>query len=246
MRVLRAVSLFGLAGCGSLLQIQPGKYAAYPENPYPELRTIAVLPVRQLAEAPHPVDTARFATIFATELAKFPGVRVVRPGELMEGVATSGGPMTVEDAVLLAERAGADAVVAMTVSDYDPYAPPKMAVQVEVVTARSARSPATSFNIDALVRSGQWGELPVRMDSSRAGHFAAVFELVRDGGFKPTRQAARQFAAASHPDDVPFSNPDDSTIYRSDRFWEFVCNEIVRDFFDRAPTHVQPNQSAAR
>lgn len=246
MRVLSVVSALGLAGCASLTGIGPGPYAAYPENPFPQIRSIAVLPVRQSVEAPHPVDTAKFGTIFSTELAKFPGVRVVRPGTLAPAVAMLRGPMTVDDALVLAEKVQADAVIAMTVTDYDPYSPPKMSVQVEVISARAATPEATSFSIDALVRSGQWDELPVAVDPARAGHFPAVFELVRDGGFKPTRHAARQFAAASSPDDVPFSHPhDDSTIYRSDRFWEFVSNEIVREFFKHAPTDV-PEQPSPR
>lgn len=244
MRILQAVSALVLAGCSALTAVGPGPYASYPANPYAGIRSIAVLPVRQSVDAPHPVDTAKFGTIFSTELAKFPGVRVVRPGTLAPAVGMLRGPLTVDDALLLAEKVQADAVIAMTVTDYDPYSPPKMSVQVEVISARAAAPETASFSIDALVRSGQWGELPVAMDPAKAGHFPAVFELVRDGGFKPTRHAARQFAAASSADDVPFSQPhDDSTIYRSDRFWEFVSNEIVREFFKHAPNDVSQQPS---
>jgi hypothetical protein len=223
-----------LTGC-SLTGIPAGKYAKYPANPYADLKMIAVLPVETSNGLKNPVDAKEFGTIFSTELARFPGVRVIRPDKLAPELALMDGQMTVDDALLLAEKVGADAIVAMTVTDYDPYHPPKMSVQVEVVTAHSKSKTVTAFDIDGLVQAGTWGELPVAVDPKRAGDFAAVFELVRDTRFKPTHFAAQQFAASGYAESEVFPEISESTLYRTDRFWAFVSNEIIREFFGRSP-----------
>lgn len=237
MRTLPVISILLLTGCGAL-GISAGKYAKYPENPYPEYGKIAVLPVMQVSGLEHPVDVEEFGTTFATELAKFPGVMVIRPNELAAEVRMLGRSMTVDDAVRLAETFEADAVMALTVSDFDPYSPLKMAVQVQLVSATRTQPSITTFNIDALVRSGRWGEAPVRMDGTAQSRLADAFELVIDTNRRETHFAARQYAAAGSPDLMAFPEESDPTIYRTDRFMEFVSNEIVREFFKHHPSQV--------
>lgn len=236
MRILPAISVLLLTGC-NVLGISAGRYAKYPDNPYTRYRKIAVLPVTQAAGST--VDLADFETRFATELAKFPGVMVVRPSEMAAEVRMLGRQMTADDAVRLAEMFDADAVIALTVTDFDPYAPPKMAVQVQVVSAVQEQATIPAFDIDSLVRSGRWGEAPVRMDAATRGKFVAAFELVRDTNHRATHFAARQYAAAGAPDHMPFPEESDPTVYRTDRFFEFVANEIVRDFFKTHPDYVE-------
>jgi hypothetical protein len=247
MRIPAVVSLLALAAC-SASGYKPGKYADYPVNPWTEFRTIAVLPVGLHPGLRFGLDARQFGSVFATELAKFGGTAVVRPSDVEDEVAAIGHRLGVDEATALARKLGADAVMALVVTDYDPYAPPKMAVQVEVVAARaSTAARAARVDIDALVRSGRWGQMPVAMDPRRPAHFAAVFELVRDAHFGVTREAARSFAASGAAGDSPFSDIPDDAVYRSDRFWQFVSNEIVREFFARAPatggeTDGQPRQ----
>ena len=238
MRILPAISVLLLTGC-NVLGISAGKYAKYPENPYSRYRKIAVLPVTQYKDLKHPVDVNEFGTIFATELAKFPGVMVVRPSEMAAEIRMIGRQMTADDAVRLAEMFDADAVIALTITDFDPYAPPKMAVQLQVVSAVSDEPTIAAFNIDALARSGRWGEAPVRMESSKQGRFVAAFELVRDTNNRDVYHAARQYAASGSPEHMPFPEESDPTVYRTDRFMEFVGNEIVRGFFKTHPDYVE-------
>jgi hypothetical protein len=169
---------------------------------------------------------------------------VIRPDAMADELALHQGAMSVDDALILAEKVGADAIIAMTVTDYNPYHPPKMAVQVEVVSARSKARSISAFDLDSLVTGGNWGELQVQVDPKRAGQFAAVYELIRDTRFKPTHFAAQQFAASGYADSEVFPDVSESTLYRTDRFWAFVSNEIVREFFGRSPDFKETDEHA--
>ena len=232
MRILLASSLIVLVGCSGLMKIQPGKYKRYPMNPYPQYRKIAVWPVMSSSSLKRTDD---FGMIFATELAKFPETQVVRPADLAMEVSMLHGRATVQDVILVARKYGVDAVIALTITDYDPYTPFKMAVQVEVITPGTRKTTRKSFDLQALVMGGSWGETAVKLDPRYSGHFAWAHEVVRDTHFKKTRTKARQYAAAGSADDHPYDDPNEVVVYIQERFWEFVSNEIIREFFSLSP-----------
>ncbi len=78
------------------------------------------------------VDGRRIALAYFNELQLVPGFEVV-PVEVVEkAMPTIASPCGVPaDARLLAQILGVDAVVVGAVTDYSPYYPPRMALQVE-------------------------------------------------------------------------------------------------------------------
>ena len=143
----RALLLLALSGCG----VESWKYKEYPANPYPDIHTVAVLPVfNHSTQAAF--DGEEVGNILASELLKFPGFRVVRPAALRAG--GEGPPRSVEDAVRLGRRLKVDAVLVAVVTDYDPYDPPRVAMAIQFL--RTSNRAVSSADVDRLVQSSSW------------------------------------------------------------------------------------------
>ena len=99
-------------------------------NPVPGMTTVAIAPFANLS-AERSVDGRRFALAYHAELQKIPGFQVIPVGVTERAMIDLGldldGP---DDALKLAEALGADAVVIGAVTDYNPYYPPRIGLQV--------------------------------------------------------------------------------------------------------------------
>ncbi len=125
MRALFVViSLTGLMNAGCIVtQLEV-------TNPIPGLSTVAVAPFFNISHEPA-VDGRRFALAYFTELQKTPGFQVVPVGVAEQAIHDYGLQMdNPADAVRLAEILNVDAVVVGAVTDYDPYYPPRIGLQV--------------------------------------------------------------------------------------------------------------------
>ena len=99
-------------------------------NPVPGLTTVAVAPFFNLS-AERTVDGRRFAMAYYAELQKTPGFQVVPVGVVEQALFDNRLNLsTPADALKLAELLGVDAVVIGAVTDYSPYYPPRLGMQV--------------------------------------------------------------------------------------------------------------------
>jgi hypothetical protein len=100
------------------------------KNPIPGMTTVAVAPFVNLS-AERVVDGRRFALAYHAELQKIPGYQVIPVGVTEQAMVDLGidldGP---DDALKLAKALGADAIVVGAVTDYTPYYPPRIGLQV--------------------------------------------------------------------------------------------------------------------
>ena len=130
-KMLRTIAVLGcllVSGCNLLPDIahQPTLH-----NPFPQLSKVAVAPFfNQSAEAT--LDGRRVALAYFGELQEVPGFEVV-PVDVTERAIQDHhlamrGPA---DARLLAQILNVDAVVVGAVTDYSPYYPQRMGMQVE-------------------------------------------------------------------------------------------------------------------
>lgn len=106
-------------------------------NPIPNLTTVAVVPFFNLS-AERTVDGRRFAIAYFSELQKTPGFQVIPVGvteqAILENHLSLDDPA---DALKLAEILRADAVVVGAITEYDPYYPPKLGMQVQWYSPRA-------------------------------------------------------------------------------------------------------------
>lgn len=124
-RCLGAVPLAGLAGCVVTNTIV--------RNPLPGMTKIGVLPFFNLStEPPEVVDGRRFGLAYFSELQKIQGFEVIPVGVvetaiLQRDIALSGP----QDILTLCQEIEADAMVIGAVTDYDPYYPPRIGMQID-------------------------------------------------------------------------------------------------------------------
>lgn len=119
---LAAIGL--LSGCAT---VQVGV-----TNPIPGLTTVAVAPFFNLSQEPEFVaDGRRVALAYFAELQKVPGFQVIPVGVTEDVIKRNNLELSdPDDALRLCELLGCDAVVVGAITDYDPYYPPRMGLQV--------------------------------------------------------------------------------------------------------------------
>jgi hypothetical protein len=121
-----------LLGMLSLCAALPGciMFEVGVTNPVAGLTTVAVAPFFNLSEEPT-VDGRRFAQAYFAELQKTPGFQVVPVGVVEQAIHDHRLQMTgPDDALKLAEILKVDAVVVGAVTDYSPYYPPRIGLQI--------------------------------------------------------------------------------------------------------------------
>lgn len=123
-----ATLAFSLAGC-SLFPHQRERDSVH--NPFPQLKRVAVLPFYNQSSTPT-VDTEAVAEAYYAALQAIPGFEVVPVGvaksQWLQFARTFGEPREGADFQRLAAFMGVEAVVVGSVTDFDAYYPPRMAM----------------------------------------------------------------------------------------------------------------------
>ena len=103
------------------------------QNPIPGMTTIAVVPFFNLTQEPNDVvDGRRFALAYFAELQKTPGFEVIPVGVAETAILKYKLDVrNPQDALELARLLKADAVVIGGVTDFHPYYPPRIGLQVD-------------------------------------------------------------------------------------------------------------------
>jgi hypothetical protein len=161
--------------------------------------TIAVAPALNFS-ASSDVDPVRLGDLMASELSQAGGVGVIGVNRVLAVLAREGrdGIRSPGHAVALCEELGADAVLVFAVTEYDPYAPPVMAITAQlygprpipetfdpVSTSRAARpSGAAEAGFDPLE---PWAEVQRTYNAADETIAADVerFARPRDAGRSP-------------------------------------------------------------
>src|SRR5262245_35212776 len=124
VRLLFSVSLCMPLLCGCAM-VEVGV-----TNPVAGLTTVAIAPFFNLSQE-RAVDGRRLALAYYTELQKTPGFQVIPVGVVEQVMFDHQLEMNnPEDVLQLATLLNADAVVVGAVTDYSPYYPPRIGMQV--------------------------------------------------------------------------------------------------------------------
>jgi hypothetical protein len=113
-------------------------------NPFPQLKQVAVLPFFNQSENPT-VDADAVALQYYAELQLVPGFEVLPMGvtrqQLMQFIQTRGEPTRGEQFQELARFLGVEAVVVGSITDFDAYYPPRMAMTTHWYAANEGFHP---------------------------------------------------------------------------------------------------------
>lgn len=123
-----AFMLASIGGCGLVPSI---KHNPSMHNPFPQLKRIAVLPFFNQSSEPT-VDGEAVAEAYYAELQAIPGFEVLPVGVArniyVQYSQAFGEPTTGPEFQRLAQMIGVDAIVVGSVTDFDAYYPPRMAM----------------------------------------------------------------------------------------------------------------------
>ena len=107
-------------------------------NPVPQLSRVAIVPFFNLSQE-KTVDGRRFSLAYYTELQKVEGFQVLPVGVAEQAIFDNNLEMSnPSDALELARILAVDIVVVGAVTDYDPYYPPRVGLQVSWYSPHSA------------------------------------------------------------------------------------------------------------
>ncbi len=234
MRLCALLLVPVLAGCS----FHSSKYMKYPQNPYTHVRTIAVAPFLSEgsasgAEASHSHGAMAPATdgngleaaeIFANELAQVPGIRVIRPGHVKDAVLKDASQIAnVQEALAVAKKLGADAIIVGVVTDYDPYPPPRAGIAIQMFAENpSAENPGGDPTSEVL--SGR----PLAVGPAEQRFLVIAFERVFDAHQAATRDELRDYAESFTPEDRGFQG-EGYFLGVYERYLHFCANVMIRE-----------------
>ena len=136
---------------GIVLVLLPliGGCAAIPErrhkpeyhNPFPQLRSVAILPFYNLSTEPT-VDQDKVALAYFGELQKIPGFEVMPPGVVKQFLLAKGVQInSATDFQQIARDLGVDVLIRGAVTDFSPYYPPRLGLAVDWFAANPSFHP---------------------------------------------------------------------------------------------------------
>ncbi|MBI2900987.1 MAG: hypothetical protein HYY17_12445 [Planctomycetes bacterium] len=207
------------------------KYREYPPNPYADVRRIIVLPFANMTEDSR-LDTDEMTTIFASELVKFPGFEVVRPQMVRAALQEGEKIATLDDAVRVARRLKGDAIVAVAVTDHDPYDPPRTALSIQWL--RTSARAMSAQDIDRLIQSATWRG-PFSITRAQAGYVIDAYEEMWDAHNRNVRDEIKKYADAQYGEGTAYP---DETLFTAvqERWIQFVSSQVILRFIERKGT----------
>ncbi len=140
-RLMRfAVIAMMLASCGCAL-IPDIKHKPQVINPFPQIRTIAILPfVNQSEDAT--LSGERVSLAYMNELQAIRGFEVLPLGAVKQRLAQYQGPLASGvDFQAFAQSLGVDVVLVGSITDYDAFYPPRMSLKVNWYAANPGFHP---------------------------------------------------------------------------------------------------------
>jgi len=192
-----ALLVFASTGCSLLPEV---KHRPKLHNPFPQLKQVAVLPFYNQSDEPT-VDGEAVALAYYAQLQAVPGFEVLPVGVArnlwMQYARTYGEPQSGEEFQRLAQFMGVEAVVVGSVTDFDAYYPPRMAMTVHWYASNPGFHPVPpGYGLP-------WGTKAEKRIPQRVVE-EAEFELARE---QLITQAPTPLVPAAAGDSLPPMNP---------------------------------------
>ncbi len=183
-------------------------------NPFPQLKRVAILPFYNQSNEPT-LDTSLVTEKYYAALQAVPGFEVLPVGvskaQWLRYATTYGEPTSGTDFQRLAQLMGVEAVVVGSVTDFDAFYPPRMAMTTQWYAANDG------FHTIPAGYGLPWGTDAEKQIPQRIAQ-EAEFELARS-------QLATQTPLATPSSPMPTEVDQDSSVRPTAGEWEIVQNE---------------------
>lgn len=182
--------------------------------------TVAVAPALNHSGS-REVDALRMADLMASELTHCPGVRVIPLNRVLAQLAADNTDRveSADHALRLRERLGADAVVIMAVTEYDPYNPPVLGLTAQLYGESrdvSNLDPVSASRRTTPFESGAVQQIP-----------RAEYQRVFDGTDQQLEKEMREFLRGRNADDSPYGWR--KFLASQDDFLRFCCARTAQE-----------------
>lgn len=199
---------------------------AGPVAPPPGAGIVAILP---FIDESHGADAEEFGAIFSSEMAKAAGWRILRPVRVRAALEVGESASRLADALRAARRLNADLVIAVAVTECDPYDPPRLGAAVQILRTQAAD--LTDADVDRITQSANW-RAPFPVTRDRAGHAVAAFERIWDARTRSTLAEIADFAADHDTSDAPSEGVRHFTAAHGD-FMRFASRSLATEVLSR-------------
>jgi len=199
--------------------------------------TIAVAPaINQSGSADF--DPDRFADRMASELSYADGVSVIPVSRVLAVLRSDGVDQVASPthALEVARSVGADAILVFSVTDYDPYDPPRIGVSAQLYGSGTG---AGSGSLDpvALSRAGRMSAAPPR-PAGRDRRVLAETQHVFDASHGSVIADIKRYAALRGADESPFGWR--RYVVSQQGFIQYCCHATIQELLNGQHEAVLP------
>ena len=176
-------------------------------------------------------DPLRLADLMASELAQWPGVRVIPLNRVLAQLAAEGKERieSPAHALKVMERVGADGIVVFAVTEYDPYLPPVMGLTAQLYGLGPEQAggfdPVAASRQASPFEAGAYRELP-----------RAEYHRVFNSSDEAVQREIRRFALRRDAEDSPYGWR--KFLASQENFWRFCCAVTTRELIRQEVTQV--------
>lgn len=198
--------------------------AVFIANPTLGPMTIAVAPVLNLSGSKD-FDRNRLADLMASELSYADGITVIPVSRVLGILAAQGldGVESPTHALELVALLGADAILVIAVSEYDPYDPPSVGLSAQLFGTRPGASGA-ALDPTALSRRANLAASAARGGDKR---LLAQTQRVFSASHESVVAGIREYAALRSGDDSPYGWR--KFVVSQQHFIRYCCYATIRD-----------------
>ncbi len=176
-------------------------------------------------------DPLRLADLMASELAQWPGVRVIPLNRVLAHLAAENKERieSPAHALQVMERVGADGIVVFAVTEYDPYHPPVMGLTAQLYGIGPEQAggfdPVAASRQASPFEGGAYSELP-----------RAEYHRVFNSSDEAVQREIRRFALRRNAEDSPYGWR--KFMASQENFWRFCCAVTTRELIRQEVTQV--------
>lgn len=199
--------------------------------------TIAVAPaINQSGSADF--DPDRFADRMASELSYAEGVSVIPVSRVLAVLLSDGVEQVASPthALEVARAVGADAILVFSVTDYDPYDPPRIGVSAQLYGSGTGAG-FGSVDPVALSRAGRMSASPPR-PAGRHRRLLAETQHVFDASHRSVIADIKRYAALRGADESPFGWR--RYVVSQQGFIQYCCHATIQKLLDGQHEAVRP------
>jgi len=182
-------------------------------------------------------DPLRLADLMASELAQWPGVRVIPLNRVLAQLAAENKEQieSPAHALQVMERVGADGIVVFAVTEYDPYHPPVMGLTAQLYgigpEPAGGFDPTRGFDPVAASRQASPFEGTAYLELPRA-----QYHRVFNSSDEAVQREVQRFARQRNAEDSPYGWR--KFLASQENFWRFCCAVTTRELIRQEVTQV--------